>query len=212
MTIAKRPVKIIGCGGHGRVIADIARAAGHTDIGFLDDNFANTPPHLKVRGPTRSLLPALAPTHDFVVGIGDARTRRALAELILELGGTLAILIHPSAVIAPDVTIGEGTVIMAGVVINTGSRIGRFAIINTRAGIDHDNLIEDNVQVAPGCTLAGTVTCRRDSFIASGSTIIPQIEIGAGAYVAAGATVIRNVPPGVLVAGCPAIVKKKLFG
>jgi acetyltransferase-like isoleucine patch superfamily enzyme len=99
---------------------------------------------------------------------------------------------------------------MAGVIINTGTMIGHFAIINTGAIIDHDNIIEDNVQIAPGCNLAGTVTCRKDSFIGTGATIIPRVVIGEGAYVAAGATVIRPVKSHTLVAGCPATEKKAL--
>ena len=204
------PLVIIGCSGHGRVIADTARALGQPLACFLDDNFQNAPPALTVKGPVKELIPQLVGTHRFVVGIGDFRIRRTLSELVLALGGELATLIHPSAVIAADVTIGAGTVVMAGVVINTGTRIGRFAVINTRASVDHDNSVEDNVQIAPGATLAGTVICRRDAFIGSGATIIPKMEIGAGAIVAAGATVIRTVRPHTLVAGCPAVEIKKL--
>jgi acetyltransferase EpsM len=201
-------VKIIGCGGHARVVADIARAAGDALAGFLDDNFATAPGHLAVEGPTLSVLPHLIGTHRFAIGIGDAAARRALAEQVLAAGGELATLIHPSAIIAPDVRIGAGTVVMAAVTINTGSSVGRFAVINTGAVLDHDNVVEDNVQIAPGCTLAGTVTCQRDAFIGAGATIIPRIVVGAGAYVAAGATVIRPVRPHTLVAGCPAVEKR----
>jgi sugar O-acyltransferase (sialic acid O-acetyltransferase NeuD family) len=206
----KKPLKIIGCSGHGRVIADIARAAGEAPVGFIDDDYTAAPARLAVEGPVQALLPRLIATHRFVVGIGDAAVRRAFAELILTLGGELAMLIHPSAVIAADVTIGAGTVVMAGAVINTGTRIGRFAVINTKASVDHDNLIEDNVQIAPGCNLAGTVVCRRDAFLGTGANVIPRIEIGEAAYVAAGATVIRPVRARTLVAGCPAVEKRSL--
>jgi acetyltransferase EpsM len=210
MHTLERPLKIIGSGGHGRVIADIARSAGETSIGFVDDNYATAPPELNIEGPTRTLIARYIKSHRFVVAVGDRVQRRALASLILADGGDLATLIHPSAVIAPDVTIGEGTVVMAGVVINTGTRVGRFVIINTRASVDHDNLVEDNVQIAPGCTLAGTVVCRQDAFIGAGATIIQNVEIGEGACVAAGATVIRPVRARTLVAGCPAVEKREL--
>jgi hypothetical protein len=65
---------------------------------------------------------------------------------------------------------------MAGVVINTGSRIGRFAIVNTGATVDHDNLIEDGVHISPGCHLAGNVICRADAFIGTGTSVIPRIR------------------------------------
>ena len=99
---------------------------------------------------------------------------------------------------------------MAGVVINTGSRIGRFAVVNTGATVDHDNLIEDGVHISPGCHLAGNVICRADAFIGTGTSIIPRIEIGARAVIGAGAAVISDVPRDVLAAGGPAVVKRRL--
>jgi sugar O-acyltransferase (sialic acid O-acetyltransferase NeuD family) len=192
------------------VIADIARAAGEPVSGFIDDNPGLAPRGFATDGPTRDVVRRFIAMHRFVVAIGDAASRRSITEMILEAGGELATLIHPTAVIAPDVTIGVGTVVMAGAIINTGTQIGRFAIVNTGAIIDHDNIIDDNVQIAPGCALAGGVTCRRDCFIGTGATIIPCVVVGEGAYVAAGATVIRPVKPHTLVAGCPAIEKNSL--
>jgi sugar O-acyltransferase (sialic acid O-acetyltransferase NeuD family) len=210
MSSSKRPIKIIGCGAHGRVVADIARAAGELIAGFIDDDPGSAPANLNVEGPIPKAIPQFAATHRFVVAIGDAAARRSFSDLVLAAGGELVTLVHPSSVIAPDVKIGHGTVVMAGVIINTGTTIGHFAIVNTGAIIDHDNVIEDNVQIAPGCNLAGRVICRRDCFIGTGATIIPRVVIGEGAYVAAGATVIRPVKPHTLVAGCPATEKNKL--
>jgi sugar O-acyltransferase (sialic acid O-acetyltransferase NeuD family) len=201
MSNSKTPIKIIGCGSHARVVADIARAAGEPVSGFIDDNPGSAPAFLRAEGPIREVVPQFIATHRFVVAIGDATARRAFGELVA--------LVHPSAVIAPDVKIGQGTIVMAGAIINTGTMIGRFAIINSGAIVDHDNIIEDNVQIAPGCNLAGRVTCRRDCFIGTGATIVPRIVIGEGAYVAAGATVITPVEPHTLVAGCPAREKSR---
>jgi sugar O-acyltransferase (sialic acid O-acetyltransferase NeuD family) len=209
MSSSKRPIKIIGCGAHGRVVADIAKAAGEHVSGFIDDRPCSAAT-LKVEGPASEVILRFIATHRFIVAIGDAAARRFFAEKILAAGGELVVLVHPSAVIAPDVKIGQGTVVMAGAIINTGTMIGRFAIINTGAIVDHDNIIEDNVQIAPGCNLAGRVICRRDCFIGTGATIIPRVVIDEGAYVAAGATVIRPVKPHTLVAGCPATEKKAL--
>lgn len=208
--LGARPLMIIGCGGHGRVVADIVRARNDTLAGFLDDNFATTPSDVAVTGPVHSEIRRLIATHRFVVGIGSSNVRRKLSEAVLAAGGELATLFHPSAIIAPDILVGAGTVVMAGVIVNVGTHIGRFAVLNTGCIVDHDNVVEDNVHVSPGCSLAGNVTCKMDSFIGTGASIIPRVTIGEGAYVAAGATVTRDVPPHVLVAGCPAVVKKRL--
>lgn len=205
-----RPLMIIGYGGHGRVIADMAGALHERVDGFLDDNWAAIRADVAVTGPIRSEIRRRLMTHRHVVGIGAGATRREIAEMILAAGGELATLVHPSAIIAPDVTIGAGTVIMAGAIVNTGSRIGRFAVVNTGAILDHDNIVEDNVHISPGCSLAGTVTCRRDVFIGTGASIIPRVVIGEGAIVAAGSTVTKPVRAHTLVAGCPAVEKKDL--
>jgi sugar O-acyltransferase (sialic acid O-acetyltransferase NeuD family) len=205
-----RSIMIIGCGDHGRVVADIARACGEVVSGFVDDNPASVSADLKVEGPIRDVVPRLAASHRFVVAIGSAIARRTLMDVVLLAGGELVTLIHPSAIIAPDVRVGAGTVVMAGAIVNTGTTIGRGVIVNTGSILDHDNLIEDNVQIAPGCTLAGRVTCRHDCFIGSGATIIPRVVVGEGACVAAGATVISDVRPRMLVAGCPATERKTL--
>lgn len=203
-----RPVVIVGCGGHGRVIADIALSTGRNVECFLDDRLQSVPGKIPVRGPVRSSIFELKETHSFVVGIGDSIIRRQLSEFILDAGGELESLVHVSAIVGSDVDIGCGTVVMAGAVINTGARIGRFVVVNTAATIDHDATLEDNVHISPGCHLAGWVICRRDSFIGTGASIIPRVVVGEYSYVAAGATVIAPVRPHTLVAGCPATEKK----
>lgn len=210
MPSTQRPLMIVGYGGHGRVVADIARASGITVGGILDDNPTAADAFGRISGPIRSEIPRYIETHRYVVAIGATATRREFAEMILAAGGELSALIHPTAIIAPDVTIGAGTVVMAGVIVNTGTRIGRFAVINTGAILDHDNIVEDNVHISPGCNLSGTVTCRRDAFIGTGASIIPRMVIGEDAIVAAGSTVIKPVRAHTLVAGCPAVEKKDL--
>jgi acetyltransferase EpsM len=204
------PIIVIGCGGHGRVIADIIRALALPFDGFLDDDMTRAPRPYSVRGPIAAQIDALINERRFVVGIGNGPTRRALSERILSKGGALATLIHPSAVIAPDVEIGAGTVIMAGALINTGSKIGRFSVVNTGAILDHDNLIMDNVHISPRVAQAGSVVIEDDVFIGTGASLIPRVRVGRGAYVAAGAVVTKDVPADSMVAGCPAVVKKLL--
>lgn len=210
MPSTQRPLMIVGYGGHGRVVADIAKASGVPVGGILDDDPAAAGADLRIGGSTRSEIPRHVATHRYVVAIGATATRREFAEMILAAGGELATLIHPTAIIAPDVTIGVGTVVMAGAIVNIGTRIGQFAVVNTGAILDHDNTVEDNVHISPGCSLAGTVTCRRDVFIGTGASIIPHVVIGEGAIVAAGATVTKPVRPYTLVAGCPATERKSL--
>jgi UDP-N-acetylbacillosamine N-acetyltransferase len=211
LPLSELPIVIFGCGGHGRVIADALMAGQAKLAGFLDD--APTAPivnEIPVLGDRKRLEePGFLESHAILIAIGEASSRRQLASLVLDRGGHLANAIHPSAVIARDVPIGQGTVVMAGAVINTGSRIGRFAIVNTSASVDHDNVIEDGVHIAPGCHLAGHVNCGADAFIGIGASVIPRVRIGARAIIGAGAAVISDVPSDALAVGCPAVVKRR---
>ncbi len=60
--------------------------------------------------------------------------------------------IHPSAVIGKNVTIGDGTLVMANAVINPDTIVGSHCIINTKSSVDHDCRIGDYVTVSPGAT------------------------------------------------------------
>jgi acetyltransferase EpsM len=209
---ASKPIVVFGCGGHGRVIADILGSEGADMAGFLDDN----PPGpivdgVPVIGDQRRLEePDFLVRHAIIIGVGDTEMRRRLALQVLDHGGSLAVAVHPRATIARDVSLGSGTVVMAGAIINTGSQIGRFVIVNTGATVDHDCVLEDGVHISPGCHLAGAVVCGIDVFVGTGTAIIPGVQIGARTIIGAGATVIADVPHDVLATGCPARVKKQL--
>lgn len=111
--------------------------------------------------------PVEAPdAHIIAVGSNSARKRIAA-----ETPGPFATLAHPSAIIARDAEIGEGTVIMAGVIIQPGVKIGRHCIINTKASIDHDCVIGDFVHIGPGCTLCGNVTVSEGKMVPAGTVL-----------------------------------------
>jgi acetyltransferase EpsM len=93
---------------------------------------------------------------------------------------------------------------MARAVVNVGAQIGRYAILNTGAVVEHDCRLQDGVQISPGAILCGTVTCGRDVMIGAGAIVLPGVTVGDGATVGAGAVVVRAVAPGAVVVGNPA--------
>ena len=166
-------IVLIGAGGHGRVVADIAAMLGYDVLGFLDQNW----PELKNNGPWpvtgRADKAGFAETvqagGEVFVSIGDNRLRQQVSKL---LGGTkLPGLVHPSAVISPNATIAEGTVVVAGTVVNAFAAIGAGVILNTGCTIDHDCLIGDFVHVSPGANLAGKVTIGARSWVGIGAVV-----------------------------------------
>jgi acetyltransferase EpsM len=138
-----------------------------------------------------------------IVAIGDNGARARVAGWLAEQGFRIVRAIHPAATIARDVEIGIGAAVMAGVVINSGSRIGAHAIINTGATVDHDCMIGDFAHIAPGCHLCGGVRVGAGTLLGVGTAVTPGVSIGAHAVIGAGSTAVQNIPDGARVAGSP---------
>lgn len=194
---------IIGASGHGKVIADIAVKNGYEEIVFLDDN-----PELKecagfpVVGTSEDV--AKYPDYDIIVAIGNASIRKKMQQKVGE--DRLTTLIHPQSVISRRVTIGKGTVVMAGAIINSDTNIGEGCIINTGASVDHDCNIGDFVHVSVGAHVAGTVIIGNGTWIGAGATVSNNIEICEVCMIGAGALVIKNIKENGTYIGVP--VKK----
>jgi sugar O-acyltransferase (sialic acid O-acetyltransferase NeuD family) len=96
-------------------------------------------------------------------------------------------------VIAEDVSIGAGTVIMPNAVVNTGCKIGCHCIINTASTVDHDDTISDYVHLSPGVHLSGTVSIGEESWLCTGAVVSNNLNICNGCIVGAGSVVIRDI-------------------
>lgn len=202
-----RPLVIVGAGGHGRVVLDMAHASSHRIAGFVDSvhEIGSRVNGAEILGDNRLLSDtSFIQAHRFLVAIGNQASRAELAHQLQSGNASFATVIHPSCIISSTSSIDCGTVIVAGAIVNTDARIGRHCIINTGATIDHDVVLEDGVQVSPGANLAGKVYCGENSFIGTGAVVIPGIRIGANTIVGAGSVVVKDVPSDIMVAGNPA--------
>lgn len=198
---------VVGAGGHGKVVADAAEITGRwQNIVFVDKRW----PELKycahwsvVAQDIKDLL--TTERVDFIVAIGDNRTRARVFELCVEAGLNPVSVIHPSAVISRYTEIGLGCVVFAGAVINIGSKIGQCAIVNTGATIDHDGVIGHSVHISPGAHLAGEVTVGDFSWIGIGASVKQCLSISDDVVVGAGACVVSNIAEAGIYVGVPAI-------
>lgn len=185
---------IVGASGHGRVVADIAVAMQAWDnIAFLDDCLTDSGiPELPIIGMVAEVK-KFVDEYEFVIAIGDNRVRKTVSERVVTAGGHLATLVHPQASIGSRVTMGAGTVAMAGAVINCDTHIGRGCIVNTAASIDHDCRVEDYVHVSPGVHLAGTVTVGSQSWLGIGSIVSNNISIASDCTIGARTLVLHDI-------------------
>lgn len=200
----EKGIIIIGSGGHGKVVANIAEQLGiYSQIAYLDDNASGCFFKYKILGKIDEFRKWMI-HNDFVVAIGNPQIRREIQEKIVQSGATVSSLIHPTAVVAEEVLIGKGTVVMANSVINSGSVIGKGVIINTGSTIDHDCFIGDFVHVAPGVNISGTVEVGYDTWIGVGSCVINNVKICHGCMIGAGAVVVGDLDKEGIYIGIPA--------
>jgi len=199
----KSKVYLIGASGHGKVICNNLLLSGQEVEAFLDDNPGIVKlQNLLVISPVSASLQMQG---DYIISIGNNNIRKQIAENH-QLSYITAV--HPQSTIDQSSSIKEGTVVMAGVVINASVKIGKHTIINTAASIDHDCEIGDYAHISPNATLSGNVTVGEGTHIGAGAVVIPGIKIGKWATVGAGSVIIRDVPDYAVVVGNPGTVKK----
>ncbi len=211
-----KKIFVIGSSGHAKVVIDIIEQEGkHEIIGLLsrDQAAGEFVYGYEILGKEAELNSLLKkhPAEGYIIAVGDNATRAKAANFFEENYPQLEALsaIHPSAILGRDVTIGAGTVVMAGTVINPSSKIGCFCIINTRASLDHDCILGNFASLAPGVTTGGDCQIRAYSAIGIGATILHGVQIGEQTVIGANALVNKNIPPFSVAYGTPAKVIRK---
>ena len=204
---------IIGAGGHGKVIADIASTLGKWDqIAFVDDKYPDLKQVLDwpVIGDMDDFRKHRQEYPDVFVAVGDNAVRQKITIWSEEAGFHLPSLIHPRAAVSRLAVIGAGTIINSQSAVNANAKIGKGCIVNTGATVGHDCVLGDFVHVAPGASLAGETVIGEACWIGMRSAVIEQLTVGKGVVVGAGAVVLSDVPDQKLVVGIPAKIIKDL--
>ena len=206
---------LVGAGGFGRETAEVVRAinaAAATPrwelLGFLDDDrdrWGTSVSGTRILGGLDEL--AGLPDAAIVVCTGHPGNYTSKKRIVERLGlprERYATLVHPAAVIPASCTLGEGTVVLAGVVATADVRIGAHAGLMPHVVLTHDDRLEDYVTVGAGARLAGAVHVGEGAYLGSGCLIRENLAIGPWALVGMGAVVTRDVPHGEVWAGTPA--------
>jgi sugar O-acyltransferase (sialic acid O-acetyltransferase NeuD family) len=149
------------------------------------------------------------PEETAVLGFRGLSSRPLRERVKREFEITFPPLIHPTAFVSPLAQVGEGTVVCSLADIGAFAKIGAFGVLNRCASIGHDTIVGDDVDISPNAALGSNIRVGDGARVGINSTVIEGLTLGEYCYVGAGAAVIRDVPPGVLVAGVPAVVKKK---
>lgn len=192
-----KKLTIIGASGHGKVIADIAIRNGYREIEFIDeDGVKKECAGFPVVGNSINIGNI---NNDIIVAIGNAKDRERIQDKF-----DVTTLIHPQASISRRVKLGEGSVVMAGAVVNSDTSIGKGCIINTGSSVDHDCLIGNYVHVSVGAHVAGNCEINDRVWIGAGAIISNNIRICEDCFIGAGAIVVQDILEKGTYVGCPA--------
>jgi sugar O-acyltransferase (sialic acid O-acetyltransferase NeuD family) len=146
----------------------------------------------------------------YIIGFPGLGIEKLVNEVKEKFKINFQTLTHPSTIYTRHTIVGEGSIILAGVIIASYVSIGKFVRINRGATIGHDTVLEDFSSVQPGANIASNVRVGKGAKICLGANIAEDLVIGAGSTVAAGAVVLEDVPDNCMVAGVPAVIKKKI--
>ena len=211
---------IIGASGHAKVITDIIEKNGQFEIFGFIDSFKKIGTNIlgyQIIG-DEDHIPYLMEKEGItkgIIAIGDNWERKKMFKKIKAINHSFDFIsaIHPSASISNYSTIGRGVAVMAGTVINADAQVGDFSIVNTKASLGHDSILEKYSSLSSGVIVGGNVTIGKFTAISVGATIINNITIGKHTVIGAGAVVARNIGDFQVAYGIPAkFVQKRNKG
>lgn len=199
-----QPVILLGGGGHASVVAEILLSQGREIIAVVSpEPIAERAVFKGIKRLTSDGDVACFSASDvkLVNGVGmmpGSVMRQKINEHFLAQGYQFDTVISPDAVVSPYAIIEQGCQVFAGAIVQTGATIGAHSIINSKALVEHDCVLGEHNHVAPGATLCGQVTTKRNVFIGAGAIVINNITICENAVVGAGSCITRSVDAGVV--------------
>jgi sugar O-acyltransferase (sialic acid O-acetyltransferase NeuD family) len=205
-------ILILGGGGHAKVLLDcLLPDKKNSILGILEVDpqlVGKTVLGIPVIGCEEDILQNYSPSSvQLVNGVGSvciAMQRKKIFDKFKKSGYSFVNVIHPTAYIGEDVFLGEGVQLMAGSIVQPGSRIGNNVIVNTQSTIDHDCAIGDDVHLAPGVICCGDVIIGNGTHVGCGAVLLQGVKIGEQCLIAAGAVVVHDINIKSKVAGIPA--------
>ena len=207
----KKPLVLVGGGGHCKSVIEAAESAGYTILGVLDmpEEVGKEILSTKVIG-TDDDIPAYVDKAEFVITVGfikNPTTRIKLYKKIKEAGGKFATIIASTAYVSKYAEIGEGTVILHQSFVNAGAKVGKNVILNTATNIEHDAVIGDHCHISTGTMVNGECIVGERCFIGSQSVLANCISVGDDIIVGAGSFVRKSISEKGIYSGNPAILK-----
>lgn len=204
---------VVGAGGHAQEVAwslvEHERGRGERpELLFFDDGLP-TGPVASGLGSIVGPLAAIADHSDrrgtrLVLGVGLPELKKRLTARVAAFGLSWATVVHPRAVIGPNVEIGAGSYVAAGAIVTVNVRLGAFVTVNMHAQVAHDGVLGTHATLHPNAHVAGDVRIGDAAELGTGAVVLPGLTVGAGAVLGAGGVAVHPLEDGVTYVGVPA--------
>jgi len=202
-------IVVYGAGGHGKLVGDVLLAQGQKVDSFVDDDSSRAGQIIlgaPVLSSQKLWQQAAQQQIAIVLGVGNNRARKKIAERCADAAIEIMTVIHPTAIISCTASIGLGTAIMAGAVVNPDAQLGPGVILNSGAVVEHDVVLGAYAHISTNVALGGGAVVGDFSVLGVGAAMRPLARVGAASIVGAGSVVISDIPDGVVAVGVPARV------
>lgn len=159
---------ILGAGGHGQVVADLAQQSGkYEQITFLDDNSTGD----NILGKCSAYLNFKAEDTEMYPAFGNNEARLSWENRMEQEGIALAKIVSDRAYVSPRAKIANGSVVMPLAVVNTDTILEKACIVNVGAIVDHRCVLEAGCHIAPGAIVKAENRLPRYTKVDSGETV-----------------------------------------
>ena len=193
--MSKHNLILIGAGGHAHACIDVIEQHGQYRIAGL----VGMPEEMHIRHfgysviATDNDMPQLVKEYQYAfIALGQIQSpdsRIRLYRQATELGFQLPVIIAPTAYVSRHATVGAGTIVMHGAIVNVGASVGINCIINTRSLLEHDTIVAGHCHISTGAIVNGDASIGAGSFVGSGSVIKEGVTLGKGCVVGMGLSV-----------------------
>lgn len=143
---------ILGAGGHGQVVYEIAVDCGYQQIDYLDDKSD------VAVGKINELEKFIGEYDEVIPGIGNNHLREELIRKAKNIGFEIAVLVHPTSYVSRTAILHIGTVVEPKAIVNAHTIIGAGTIISVGAIVDHNVVVEQCCHINTGAIIkAGAI-------------------------------------------------------
>lgn len=127
------------------------------------------------------------------IGYANMAARGSAFHRAKGFGYEFASIVHPEAFVEKNASVGEGVLVLAGVIVDQFTKVGDLNYLDIGVKVGENTVIEENNYFAAGTTLAGSVKVGSNNFFGLDTTVVNDISIGDGNTINAKSLIYKNL-------------------